>query len=695
MVWKESKKNCKNSPVLTGRGTIIPRPVGSWHSHGKINLAVMLLIVAVTLSSCCLLWFMNQAVQSERLAVRQRLIDTYRESISSLIEKSKSDWQQTLSNLKSLADTSNKDLIDFCLFDTNKEQPMIFASGLLIYDDNGEILWPIAESIKDDLEIDEEIFKQAHNFEFRQNDYTAAIKEYAGIIALSDNDKIKTEAMIGEARCLQKNGLSDKAIEICRQAITLSSEDDDLQNEIFLGRLLVESKDANAKDYVDNLLQKSYEKNSGLTLSKRILLLTEAINLSKEIANKKGNTFYNPYPINMLAALERSLEFSQKKDAWNFDNEQITQINDDLYGLKIKNNRGETAIILFDKSKITNYTFIAKYNDEIPIDTFCKLYDEKGEYIRLGVKQPDDNSLIYSIDKKDSVKFLELNGVTNLDNWMVELYLDNDSLFDAAAKQRTSLYVYLGLFTVITFGILASSVIITINRQSKANKLKNNFIATVTHELKTPLASTRMLIDTILEGRVKDAQTQTEYLEIISRENIRLTRLIDNFLAFSRMERNRNAFSIQPVQPESIAQRGAEVLTTKFEQTNCKFTLNIQDNLPLIDADFDAMVTVITNLLDNACKYSKVGEEEKRIELSVYADQKHVYFKVEDNGIGMSAKQTKKVFERFYQVDQKLSRKAEGCGLGLSIVKFILNAHNATIEVESKPNIGSCFIVKF
>ncbi|MFI4913348.1 MAG: ATP-binding protein [Sedimentisphaeraceae bacterium JB056] len=695
MVWKESKKNCKNSPVLTGRGTIIPRPVGNGFSHGKINLAVLLLIVAVTLSSCCLLWFMNQAVQSERLAVRQRLIDTYRESISSLIEKSKSDWQQTLTNLKSLTDTSNDDLINFCLFDTDKEQPMIFASGLLIYDDNREILWPVDEEIDEESETNDDTFEQAHNFEFRQNDYTAAIKEYAGIIALSDNDKIKTEAMIGEARCLQKNGLSDKAIEICRQAITLSSEDDDLQNEIFLGRLLVESNDANAKDYVDNLLQKGCEKNSSLSLSKRILLLTEAINLSKEIANKKGNTFYNPYPISLLAALEKSLEFSEREDAWNFDNEQITQINEELYGLKIKNKRSETAVILFDKSKIINHTFAKKYSDEIPTAIFCKLYDGKGKYAGFCQKQPEGNSLIYLSDENDGIKLLELSGVTNLDNWRVDIFLGNDKLFAAAAKQRTLLYLYLGLFTVITFGILASSVIIAINRQTKANKLKNNFIATVTHELKTPLASTRMLIDTILEGRVKDAQTQTEYLEIISRENIRLTRLIDNFLAFSRMERNRNAFSIQPVQPDKIAQRGAEVLKTKFEQTNCKFTLNIQDNLPLIDADFDAMVTVITNLLDNACKYSKVGEGEKRIELSVYADSKHVYFKVEDNGIGMSAKQTKKIFERFYQVDQKLNRKAEGCGLGLSIVKFILNAHNATIEVESKPNIGSCFIVKF
>ncbi|MCF7956078.1 MAG: sensor histidine kinase, partial [Phycisphaerae bacterium] len=114
------------------------------------------------------------------------------------------------------------------------------------------------------------------------------------------------------------------------------------------------------------------------------------------------------------------------------------------------------------------------------------------------------------------------------------------------------------------------------------------------------------------------------------------------------------------------------------------------DNIASILADKDAMVTVLVNLLDNAYKYSG---DEKVIELSVYNENDNVCFAIKDNGIGMSPRVQKKVFERFYQADSKLSRTAEGCGLGLSIVKFIVDAHNGSIDIKSQPEIGTVFTI--
>jgi signal transduction histidine kinase len=107
-------------------------------------------------------------------------------------------------------------------------------------------------------------------------------------------------------------------------------------------------------------------------------------------------------------------------------------------------------------------------------------------------------------------------------------------------------------------------------------------------------------------------------------------------------------------------------------------------------ADRDAMVTVLINLLDNAYKYSY---EDKKIELKVYNEDKKVCFQVSDNGIGMSFRATKRIFNRFYQIDRSLSRRAEGCGLGLSIAKFIVDAHKGSISVDSKPDNGSKFTI--
>jgi signal transduction histidine kinase len=119
--------------------------------------------------------------------------------------------------------------------------------------------------------------------------------------------------------------------------------------------------------------------------------------------------------------------------------------------------------------------------------------------------------------------------------------------------------------------------------------------------------------------------------------------------------------------------------------------VQIADNLPDIFADRDIMVTAIVNLLDNAYKYSY---DDKKIELKVFSENSLVCFSVKDNGIGMTRRQIKKIFDRFYQADTSLSRRVEGTGLGLSIVKFIVDTHKGTISVNSRLGEGSTFTVK-
>lgn len=202
----------------------------------------------------------------------------------------------------------------------------------------------------------------------------------------------------------------------------------------------------------------------------------------------------------------------------------------------------------------------------------------------------------------------------------------------------------------------------------------------------------RVLVDTLLEGNYRDQQQVTEYLQMTSQENERLSRLIDNFLSFSRMERNKQAFEFTRTNPAVIAGAAAEAVKTKFGNGRCDFKLTIKEDLPCIMADRDAIVTVLVNLLDNAYKYS---HDDKKIELKVDNKNGQVCFSVTDNGIGMPGRAVRKIFNRFYQVDRSLARRAEGCGLGLSIAKFIVDAHKGSISVESKPGEGSTFTICF
>jgi len=313
---------------------------------------------------------------------------------------------------------------------------------------------------------------------------------------------------------------------------------------------------------------------------------------------------------------------------------------------------------------------------------------------KLGISyRITDNSTAYvsGLENPQEPAFLKAPLGRYFPGWQVEIHFRDVDIFEQTANRQKVMYIWAGLLAIavmVAAGLLAARVV---GKQIKTNKLKNDFIATVSHELKTPLASMRVLVDTLLEGSYRNQQQVTEYLELVSKENERLTGLIDNFLTFSRMERNKQAFAMARTNPAVIACDAAEAVKTKFSKGQCSFEVNIQDDLPDVQADRDAMVTVLVNLLDNAYKYSY---DNKQIELRVSSENGSVYFCVSDNGAGMSRRSVKKIFKRFYQVDRSLARHTEGCGLGLSIAKFIVDAHKGSITVSSKPGEGSTFTLR-
>ena len=128
----------------------------------------------------------------------------------------------------------------------------------------------------------------------------------------------------------------------------------------------------------------------------------------------------------------------------------------------------------------------------------------------------------------------------------------------------------------------------------------------------------------------------------------------------------------------------------RLQAPGCELEVQLSPGLPAIYADRDALTTVLLNLLDNACKYTPA---EKRIRLRAYRENGRLAFAVEDNGIGIAPRERKRIFRRFYQVDRRLARETGGCGLGLSIVEFIVRAHGGEVVVESRPGAGSIFRV--
>ncbi|HKS38076.1 MAG TPA: HAMP domain-containing sensor histidine kinase, partial [Verrucomicrobiae bacterium] len=276
----------------------------------------------------------------------------------------------------------------------------------------------------------------------------------------------------------------------------------------------------------------------------------------------------------------------------------------------------------------------------------------------------------------------------SLPGW--RLALKEPGLFDASANARVSTYVWTGFLVVVAMCVLAVIVLSLVRRQMTLTRLKNDLVANVTHELKTPLSSMRLLVDTLLNSEKLNEKTAREYLQLIAKENSRLSRLIDNFLTFSRMERNKHVFDFSEVSVARVVDGAEAAVQERFKAAGCDFDVKTAEGLPPVVADGDALVTALINLLDNAYKYSG---DEKRIRLRARAQNGSVFLDVQDNGIGLSPREARKVFQRFFQVDQSLSRETGGCGLGLSIVQYIVAAHKGDVRVESEPGKGSTFTI--
>ena len=274
---------------------------------------------------------------------------------------------------------------------------------------------------------------------------------------------------------------------------------------------------------------------------------------------------------------------------------------------------------------------------------------------------------------------------------LVQLFLARPEVLDDAVADQRRIYIATGVLTTLLVLAIAVTAAMAVSRQITLQELKNTSVAIVAHELRTPLASMRMLVDTLREGRFRNEQQLREYLDLIAGENDRLRRIAENFLAFSRLERGGHSLELAPVAPHTVAALAVAPFAARLAEPGCTFAMEVAESLPEIRADRDALAQVLSNLIDNALKYTG---DEKRIALRARTDGGALAFTVEDNGVGIAPDHRREIFEPFHQVDQRLSRTREGAGLGLAIVRRIVKAHGGEITVAGEPGKGSVFTVK-
>jgi signal transduction histidine kinase len=240
--------------------------------------------------------------------------------------------------------------------------------------------------------------------------------------------------------------------------------------------------------------------------------------------------------------------------------------------------------------------------------------------------------------------------------------------------------------------VLAGGIVLTyrsVTKEMALARLKSDFVSNVSHELRTPLSLIRLYAETLEMGRLTSPEKCQEYYCIIRKESERLTALINNILDFSRIEAGRKEYDFRETDMSELVHNTLDSYRYQLEQSGFQFEEKI-DEVPSMRVDREAMARSLLNLVNNALKYS---QDRKYIGVNLYRDNGSVKLEVVDQGIGIPHQEQQKIFEKFYRVGDPLVHNTKGSGLGLSLVRHIVQAHGGEVAVDSSPGQGSKFTI--
>ena len=248
-----------------------------------------------------------------------------------------------------------------------------------------------------------------------------------------------------------------------------------------------------------------------------------------------------------------------------------------------------------------------------------------------------------------------------------------------------------GVALILCVTMLAGYLLLRdVSREIEVAEMRSHFVASVSHELKTPLTAIRMFAETLAMGRAADERTRSEYLQTVVNESERLSRLVDNVLDFSRIEQGKKIYRMQPVSLSDIVRAAAKAMQYPLTQDGFVLNISIGEQSPAVRADADAMEQAVLNLLANAMKYSG---EAREIDLCLEHSETEAVIKVIDRGIGIPSEDQSRIFEKFYRVRSAQSEHVPGTGLGLTLATHIVKAHGGRLGVSSEIGQGSTFSI--
>ena len=615
-----------------------------------------LLVAAAVVPSGAVLWFMNEALEKERVALQARLLEAYRGQVSSVAASLRASWRSQREALE----RPHEDPIE-----TWARVRANLADAAIVLDDAGRVLYPDAPRSPRTDSLDTPLWRDARRWEDGGDPARAAVV-YHRIARTAPSAHEAAQAVRAQARCLARTGRGDDAVDL-------------LVAPAFTDRFAA-VRDGSGRLVVPDALLLALQVSSDRTGA--------GYRRARERLVARLSSYDAPH----LPASQRRFLYDELRSVWRECPLLPALAAEDLAaaylstrvpgplperltrtpvpGVLALASPGRRVIALYREERVASVTrALLQFESTL----------KGGQLVLTRPGEPPPPGTIASALVGEA-----------MGDWGVALQLGGPDPFASAFVRTRSTYLWAAGLILAT--IAAGSFLTgrALGREVRLTRLKNDLIATVSHEMRTPVASMRVLLDNLADGGVDDGRQVREYVSLLSRENRRLGALVESFLTFSRLENGRWPLERAPVSVDDIVRGALESLDERLQAAGCAVATDVAPDLPAVAGDRAALVTVVSNLVDNALKYSGEG---KRIAVRARPAEGAVVIEVEDNGVGFSWREARRLFEPFYQADRRLSREAGGCGLGLSIVKSIVEAHHGQVEARGEPGKGATFSV--
>ena len=483
------------------------------------------------------------------------------------------------------------------------------------------------------------------------------------------------------------------------------SEDEQIAGEIYEKQMetVLFSLNQLADDMISQWARKMNNSDRSFKESANDLILrNESIKMLyvQRATDKSDTVFYGEY-------IEPNKDVEQQIEEWFYQNDSTLNKLIEYFKAGFQKVQGVQSWHQYIKegSPEAAITFVISDLDSAQYYVFIvlesRLWIEQILGVQMQVLASDElNAAVFNKNSKEIIhsvnNFDQLRPYTSAKLWILpDLQLAIQSTgesYQELVKERSRNNMLFLIFTlfVLTVGIII--IIRNIQNALRVAQLKSDFVSNVSHEIRTPLSLIKMYAETLMLNRLSNEERKAQYYKVIYQESGRLTHLVNNILDFSRIEANRKVYNFELIDFNKLVEKIHQSYEHTFTEKQVNCTLNLSPDSAKINADPHAIEEAISNLIENAIKYSI---EVIEINMSTNIENGLISCLVKDNGMGIPKSEIDKIFDKFYRVENALTQSTKGTGMGLSLVKHIMDAHDGKVEVHSKTNVGSTFILSF